>query len=696
MVLYLLCQKIQKKAKGNSIAKVIVWSAEQAKAELNKRLAYSKDVRRRFETQWAENERTLFNTRGDNFASSKVQLSFDNFNELGVEGIDTSGTNYGINWAFKNYRFIHSQLSANPPSVIPRPTSPDPSDRRKADAADRLVRYAIRQYKLQEIQDRAGSMCLSYGTGFGKTIWNPEMGEILEFNEQTSELLMTGDIEIVVPSTWNIFPDPDATSWEECKWLFERLYIPYEEACYMFPDKQEELEKYRTKQQEVSRDQGTNTIADQRKYDVVEVYQYWEKGMPYNGMIGRFCYHLVDGTLLTPIKPNPFRFAPPADKGIETSRSASGSHPGVARLPYHIWTDIDLPGTIWGQSFVSYEAPLQELYNRMLNVSIDVLQAHGIPRMILPDGADIDETSVTNSPWDIIKVSGNATPYFMQPLAMSSEFTRMFDIVKGGIDDMGGVNESMFGQQSRETSGFSMQYATNQGNLIRRRLFNKYVMFVESMYKGYLDLVRKHWTETRKIAVLGTENAFKAIDISGADIDGGYDLVVEYGASLSLDPTMRRDEILKLMPIFKEAGIDTRYIAQMLRLNELEGLYDYTEMPENRQREIFEEMMASKIYIKPADLQDHKNMLAYAYRYVMSSEYKYLEDADKELIVRHIKEREQLMAAGAAPPAPPGVPGPAAAPEAGPPLPGPTAPMDVTQMGAGLTGAPPTGGPINQ
>ena len=43
------------------------------------------------------------------------------------------------------------------------------------------------------------------------------------------------------------------------------------------------------------------------------------------------------------------------------------------------------------------------------------------------------------------------------------------------------VNESMFGQSSRETAGFTMQYATNQGNVIRRRLFNKYVLLTEAV-----------------------------------------------------------------------------------------------------------------------------------------------------------------------------------------------------------------------
>lgn len=668
--------------------KLIIWSPEEATKELAKRLNYAKEARLKYEGQWAQNENTLFNTRG-NQAIDNVQVSLDSVNQIGIEDVDSGQANYGINYAFKNYRLIHSQLSANPPTVIPRPTSSDPSDKRKAQAADRLIRYGIRKYRLQEIQDRAASMVLIYGTGFTKTVWNPHAGEIIDFNEETNEVIMSGDIEISVPSTWNIFPDPDATEWENCKWIFERIYIPYDYACFLFPEHIEELNRFRIEQQPVQV-VDTKIHVEPPKYDVVEIYQYWEKGLPYNGMVGRFCYLLSNGYLLTPLKANPFRFPSTySESGISSiTDKVKPQHPGVAKLPYHIWTDIDLPNTYWGTSFVSFEAPLQELYNKMLNVSIDVLQAHGIPRMILPEGTDVAETSITNSTWDIIKISGQAPPYFMQPMPMPAEFVRIFNIVRAGIDDMGGVNEAMFGQQSREMSGFSMQYATNQGNLIRRRLFNKYVLFVESMYTGYLDLIRKHWTENRKISVFGVENAFKSIDISGADIDGGYDLVVEYGASLSLDPTMRRDEILKLLPLLKEVGVDSRYLAQMLRLNELESIYDYIDMPENRMREIIDEMITKKVYIPPEDLQDHKNMLAYAYRYIMSGEFKYLDKESKELIKRHIKEREQMMAAAAAQPPSPlgGMMGGLAGIPANPvgTLPGPAAPLDITQLNPGL------------
>jgi hypothetical protein len=145
--------------------KIVTWNTpEQAKAELEQRLQYAVDDRRDRQYRWEENERILFNTRGGSSVSANLSYSYDS-DVPAVDGVDQSNSNIGTNYTFKNLRFIHAQLSANPPTVLPRPTSNDPDDRRKADAADRLVRYAMRQYKMQENVDQVSLNTLTYGTG---------------------------------------------------------------------------------------------------------------------------------------------------------------------------------------------------------------------------------------------------------------------------------------------------------------------------------------------------------------------------------------------------------------------------------------------------------------------------------------------------------------------------------------------------
>jgi hypothetical protein len=428
--------------------------------------------------------------------------------------------------------------------------------------------------------------------------------------------------------------------------VFEGFYLPYETALYMFPDKEEVLKRYRTNQEQLSMDTNRNAREARLTYksDVIYCLQYWERGLPQNGMQGRFCWCTVNGEPLTKMGPNPHRFKRPLSRfdAEQIKEGKEPNRPERAFLPYHILTDIDLPNTYWGSSVLFYSSNLQDKMNHLDSVTLESIEAHGIPRMVLPEGTEIADDSITNSPLDIISITGNQPPYFMENMSMPTDLMKFREQLNMGIDDMWGVNESMFGQQSREQSGFSMQYATNQGNMIRRRLFNKYIAVVEDLYKSFLNLVRENWDEARTIHVIGKEKAFEAVDISGADIDGGFDLVVEYGASLSLDPITRRQEIMTLIPVFEKAGMSPRTILQLLKLNELDGMFDRLTLANDRQREVFEEMAASGKYIAPEEMQDHANMLSYAYDYVMTAEFKYMDKRIKALIVQHIKEREKM------------------------------------------------------
>jgi len=498
--------------------------------------------------------------------------------------------------------------------------------------------------------DRTTALTLLHGTAFIRAYWDPEKGEIEDFNPETGEIGTEGDMCFKPVSAWDMFLDPDARCWEDVNYTFQRILLPYEEACFRFPEQKELLDKLRI-QQDNRASTSTQAMLRHQHFDIVELYQYWETGRPYNGYMGRFCWCAEDGTVLGAVGPNPVRFDSPVDRGTahpESPKDKIPTRPGKAQLPFHIFTDVDMPETPWGKASTAYQAPLQSLHNDLLNASVDMVEAHGVARIILPEGSEIADGSITNSNWDIIKTTGNQSPHFMEPLPMPAALPQMLQVAKGGIDDMAGVNESMFGQQSREQSGFSMQYATHKANLIRHRLFVKYTMLTEAVYKSYLNMVRKYWQIPRTINVLGKEKAFEAYDIQGADIEGGFDIVAEYGTSLSLDPMTRRQEIVQMMPVLEKAGIQTRTILQMMKLNELEGIYDRVQMASDRQREIFEAMINQDIYIAPRQLQDHQSMLQYSYDFLMSSEFSFLSEQHKQLIERHVQEREQLAAEGPA------------------------------------------------
>jgi hypothetical protein len=625
------------------MGKVIIWKSEdQQKAELTKRLKYAKADKEKVTRDWAKNERAIF---GNNRSSERAGASFVddvNVDFAGEEEIDNSNADVTISYCFKNWRYIHAQLSSNPPTVIPRPTSTDQADLRKAGAADKLIRYGLRHYKLQNFMDLAGGNTVGpYGNGFLSIEWDPNLGDVLEAKEDGS-IVTEGDISVRVPDPWNIFINPDATDSFDLGWYFERMLMPYESALFIWPEKEQVL-KLSLKNGNTNYN-SDSAFGDDRE-NVVELFCYWESGTPINGYLGRYGVCLADGTIVQPVGPNPHRF-----------RQANKKNPKfeVARLPLKMFTDVDVPNSPWGMTCVSWAANQQDTMNRLDTVNLDNVQAHGVARLVLPEGAEVSDESLTNTPWDAIKITGTQPPFFMSAPSLMPQIDNLRTQMKQSIDDTMGMNESMSGQQSREQSALSMQTATNNGNMIRHRLFNKFTMVVEELYQDYLDLIKKHWDTPRTINVLGKGKALDAVAIKGTDIDGGYDIIVEYGTSFSLDPTIRKQEIIQMIPIYEKAGIPIKPLIKRLRSADQEGIEDIATLAEDRQREIFEEILATGEPVQPRKYDDHANMLAYASIYVMTEEYKYLEDQEKDLIDQHITMRSQLMAQSQAPQQQPG------------------------------------------
>ncbi len=646
--------------------KPVIWDEDQTKKEIGKAWRDCQESRIYDEERWIRNEKSIYATNSTQ-NMSYLQTSLESNFNIGLPGVDGSNADMNVAYTFKNFRFIHAQMSSNPPSVVMRPTSSDQEDHRKADAADRIVRYAIRKYSMQEKIDQLTLNTLLYGTGVLKTVWDSGRGAVLSWDKVSGEMKLEGDIAVTVPFMWNIFLDPDAKSVDELKYVIERIYVDYDEACIRWPDKKDALKRALVPRSSPNTTRGRDSQIQNDHYNSVELLEYWETGRPTNAYLGRYCITTTDGSPLEPCRPSPCRFKQAGavyaveskDIPDEIKEKQIEALPECAHLPYHILTDIDMPNRVWGRSMIEYAAQLQENLSRFDSARLDNIQAHGVARLIVPESAEIADDGLSNSPWDVTKIAGNQPPYFMSAPQMMPDMTPMRQDIIKGIDETMGMNESMSGLQSREQSAAAMQYAVNQGNMIRRRLFNKYVLVVESVYKSILNLCRKHWSTTRTINVLGKEKALEAIDVKGADIDGGYDVVGEYGVSLSLDPMTRRQEVITMQPLFEKAGVPARTALRMMKLSELEGLYDKLDMAGNRQKEIFDEMIATNSYIPPKRFRDHENMIAWALDYFMSSEFNSLSEEVQALCEQHIEERGALAAqerSGAAQTAAPGQP----------------------------------------
>lgn len=613
------------------MAKVVAWTDADWQRELPTRRERAEAYRSTIEPQWRENGNIV--GRAIPRASDLMNISFTNAIELEAGEVDQGDSEIGINHAFRFIRFWHSQLSANPPSVIVRPRSTDPSDRRKADAADRISRFLRQVHEVEEAVDQMNLSMLITGTGYVKGWWNKDAGEIQDFDKSTKEVKMEGAHDVYSPATDDVWLDPDARRKSDIRWTIERIRMPLEEAIFKFGDHATKIKESVTKQ--------TSSMADaileasggvQVDGSTVEIFEYVEKGMPVNGMAGRHAFFLADNTILA--------------KGENKHYKA--------RTPIKILTYLDVPNRVYGASVVEYVSRIQDMLTRLDSSVLDNIQAHGVVRMAIHESSEIEDEAISDSAWDYIKYGGSMPPTFVNPPQLMPDIWRFRAELVQAIQDLYGVNDSMLGIQRREQSAVSQQTSIESGTMVQRRLFKKYSATVQELYQDLLGLAQEHWDTPRQVQVLGEEKAFEVAEFSGADIANGFDLVVEYGTSLPLDPNMAREQLMLLMPALKEAGLSMKQILRRFKLNEVESALDRMELAADRQREIFEEMIAKAeagepIYIAPRKISEHEGMLEFAYDYIMTSEFKYLQEDMKKLIERHIEEREALAAQGAAP-----------------------------------------------
>jgi len=615
------------------------WSNPQKM--LQDRLRWSRDYRKQMEYWWKQAEFMVY-------ASELEDKDLRPYGTAERNTPESANVPVNISYIVKNLRFIHSQMSSNPPAVTTEATSSDPEDRMKADAADRIVRHCMRAYDMQENVDHLSLQTLIYGTGFTKVVWDSSLGEPIDYDPETDKVLLEGDINVQVVPIWDIFIDPDARKWKDVEYVFQRFYVPMDIAKARWPEFSDYFEKNKITE---NSGQTNESILENVRYNSIELYEYWERGNVTNNFRGRYCICDKSGKVLGDVRPSPHRFVSNELRQTLTEKGYSpeeidekSENLAKGELPFHILTDIDVVNSVYGKSFLDYTGHLQDLINRLDITVSDNCAAHGASKLIVPAGTNVQQDALSSSPVEVIKVSGGQPPHPLSKPSTLPDMTLMRDRLQAGIDHVSGVNDAMFGSMQRETSGSALQYATNQGNMVRRRLFNKYVLVVESMYTSILKLVRKHWTTPKLVYSLGREKINQAVELKGSDIDGGFDIKVAYGTSLSLDPLTRREEILSLLPLFKEAGVPARMQISMLKLNELEGMTDLVTIAESRQKEIYDKIIADEVYIAPEEFQDHENMLVYSDSYQMSREFFDLPLEIRELIREHHRQRLLLAA----------------------------------------------------
>jgi hypothetical protein len=617
-----------------------IWLGDQLKS--------AKFARQRWEEEWGKNEMSLYDN-GDSTATIQSTGSQSGSTDAAPEARNDAALNFmALNLNARNAGLIQSQLISNVPAMMAIPANDkDRTDREAAQAHERALMF------LKEEKNWGGWIGLSlmtlvtYGTCTIKQIMKDSAGGY-DYDSE-GKITPIGDITYSVPSVWDIWFDPNATSALTVNKVWERLHFDYESAkSYFGEEASRMLCNYAPGEQRILLEGSQLPVYFT---GTVEVYECWITGCAADNFKGKLIYHTSDGRILK-IQDNPCKFNMfPKAKSTKKIRAA--------RLPYNILTYEDIPGSSYGRSPAAKCYRAQAVLNQCAAVVLQTAKNMGTPK-VMTTTAVVNRGTLTDDNVQVIEIDpsggdmggGGSFPAVFQAANTSNDIKVIIEEMKTHINDQWGINDALLGKQGRETQGVTMQVSIQQGNLVREWLFDKYVKYLKDIAALSLAYAVDYWTEDKWKLVLGKEDSASLLKSAmQADVESGYTIHLERNMLIALDPISRQEQLLRLKDVFSEAGLDKRYYVRLFRLADFRGIYSQFDYADNRGKRQIDYVIKEKKLPTIYKHEDHIGIAAYVTKFINSFEFEELKDEEKilldQLVDKHLEIESQKMAGNA-------------------------------------------------
>jgi hypothetical protein len=430
------------------------------------------------------------------------------------------------------------------PIISATPGSGAADDAKAAQLAERLLEYWWDEFSLDDKLAEALLWSIICGQGYWLIEWDQYASTPMTFtlgpdgspitNEKIKAAFMDqlrsrgidpkqktvylGDINVCVPSPFNVYLDPSAQNFDECKFVI----IKYP----MDPD----MVKARWGKTvtpdsiptppEVSL--ALSTAQDQGEKTTKDVYCGYFLPTPANPK-GRVVWWTKG--LDEPLEDKPWPWK---------SR----------KLPIVKFPGLKMPGSIYDTSHVEQAIPTQKELNRTLSQMVEYKNLTIRPRVWAPTNSL--RTRLTSEPGALYEYNpvGNFKPEVEQPRALPPYVFDLLKEISARLDNVFALTEVSQGNVPPNVeAGIAIDLLQE---LSADRLMPTIKLIEKSLARAgqlMLELAQQYYIEPRQLAIYGSGGAVQVRKFSQADIAGGVTVHVETGSGLPRTRAGRQAQI---------------------------------------------------------------------------------------------------------------------------------------------------------
>ncbi|WP_256702272.1 hypothetical protein [Paenibacillus sp. P32E] len=477
---------------------------------------------------------------------------------------------------------VQTKLAKQTKNRIKYDVTPDTGDQTRIEVAKAGTKFVHAWWDEQEMDKKTRDIFLNANVKAytaAKVFYNPEAGrDITPSKDQPGyedgKTVNMGEIECRICDPLTLYIDPAATSDDEIRWVVEEKPrdVDYVEEKYGKKVTPDDTVTYAPSFEISNSGYGLGESTRKNK-NMVMVRELWMK---------------------------PCKKYPKGLKVTTTRQDFLDKDENAGELPYILFGDIPVPGTVLYKSFLESMLPIQRGLNIALTMFATNLKKMGSTKWLVPLGSNVDEEELNDEISGIIHFNANAGGKVdrVSGADVPNGFDRIIEYYNRLIDDMSGVREISQGALPAgldTASGLALMVEQENEKLAVSS--QNYERGMKKLLKRVLQLMKKYYTEERLGRILGEDNEIELVSFVGSDLSGEEDINIVQGSSLPEMKSAQQDRIMTLWSagaiVTKDGLPDTNTFLKMMGLGDSQELFEQNQLDENNAKmnnKKFEEM----------------------------------------------------------------------------------------------------------
>lgn len=576
--------------------------------EVNKKYRIARNARLKYEKEWKLNLA---------FYSNRQWVVYDSGYHRVVEWVPSSRKPRATtNLILPVVRIEFSRLTRNKPDFMVVARRADQESVMKARVCRNYLDYRWNYDRLSDVYAAALLWALVCGTGFVKTYWDANAGDVVELADGSRHAL--GEVMVDYCSPFEILVDPFARDLSEAAWVIHARVRPVEyiEMKYGVKVSAETTDVLGIAWHDVGekgRVEGTIPSA--------VVKEYWERPSP---KYPRGRYAII----------------------VQNQVLYEGENPyaEICPIPFDMVRHLRIPGRFYGDSVVTHLRQINVLYNKLKSDIIENSAKLSNPPMVAPVNAFFQTPKF--EPGEIIYynplVPGVDRMRWMEPIPYPPQLVNLLIRLAQEVDNISGITEVSRGMVPRGVrSAQAMAHILEQEEMRASVTAQEYERMIASSLTKMLRLAKEFYDVPRLIQVVGENQSYEARQFKSTDIPEDVEVHVEPNSTLPKSKARIKEELYSLWD--RQILTDPRLLLRLTEYGNMNEVFADLEL-DTAQALRENEKMAKGEEARVEDYQNHAVHIAEHNRYRKTVAYEKLPDQVKELFARHVAEHQQFLA----------------------------------------------------